>query len=180
MTGQPGLLGLYWGAREEPFDSCVERLYESLRCLQALGYEQYYERGRSRRDALKRPFEVTPSAVRKKLARGRSHTDVPRRPMLDLGWKFSLWSGGADLESYSLSIGCGAYSEYVGNRFVLKLPPCGAHSIRNSPGRASAAFDQLVTIWKPDKGVLCEGSIEWDGGLIVTAQPPLRIIQPRA
>jgi hypothetical protein len=176
MAPKPGLLGLYWGARAESLDACAEHVYESMKCLEALGYNRFYSLGRSRRAALKRPFETTASEVRKKLARGRKYTDIPRAPMVDLGWSLSLWSGDVDSEAYGLSVSCGAYSEYVSNSFVLKLPVCGIHSITSSADRACVAFDELVGIWKPEQGVLCQGSIDWKDNRIV-AEQPLRVIR---
>src|SRR5580698_5416708 len=87
--------------------------YDSLRALKALGYERYFHRGRSRRDALKRELNVTPESVLAKLAKGVNHTDIPRRPIPQLGWSMGLWSGGPDDECYSIDFHCGAYSDHV-------------------------------------------------------------------
>ena len=175
MTGRTGLLGLYWGARQEPIELCAGRVYESLCALKALGYERYFDLGRSRRDALKRELNVTPETVLATLAKGVHYGDIrPRRPMPDLGWNMRLWSGGPNDECYGISFSCGAYSDYVGNNVVMTLPYAGPLRIDASPERALKAYEALLEIWSPDQAVLCEGSIRWDDHhRLVPECPPL-------
>lgn len=173
MNEESGLLGLYWRARQDGLEDSGRRAYETLRQLQQLGYEHYYLLGRSRRDALKRKFEVTEENVLARLSKGVNHTDIPRRPIPELGWSMSLWSGDTDSESYSISMRCGGYSEHVGNSVVLNLPPSGRFSISAAPDRAMQAYEALLGIWQPEQAVLCEGAIDWQGGRIVPAREPL-------
>jgi hypothetical protein len=77
LTRDSGLLGLYWPARRECLEECALRVYETLRVLQILGYKHYYFLGRSRRDALKRPLDVTEQNVLATLAKGVNHADIP-------------------------------------------------------------------------------------------------------
>jgi hypothetical protein len=175
VAGQTGLLGLYWGARQEPIEPCARRAYDSLGALKALGYERYFLPGRSRRDALKRELSVTPEAVLATLAKGVNRADIPpRRPIPELGWSMRLWSGGPDDECYSVSFHCGAYSDHVGNSVVMKRPHAGPLRIDASPERALKAYEALVDIWSPDQAVLCEGSIHWnEHHRLVPECPPL-------
>ena len=178
MSRETGLLGLYWPARPAPLEACARRVYETFRTLQSLGYVPYYFKGRSRRAALKRPFEVTEENVLATLAKGVNHTDVPRRTIPDLGWSLSLWSGGSDGEAYSLAITCGGYSAYVGNNVTLSLPPAGPFSLGVSPQPALKAYEALVGIWQPEQAVLCEGPISWADGRLVPAREPLARYPP--
>jgi hypothetical protein len=174
VGGQPGLVGLYWGARQEPIEPCARRVYESLRALKVLGYERYFLRGRSRRDAMKRELNLTPEAVLATLAKGVNHTDVPRRPIPELGWSLGLWSGGPDDECYGIDFRCGASSDYAGNSVVMSLPLAGPLRIGAAPERALKAYDALVQTWNPDQAVLCEGPIRWDEDHRLVAEcPPL-------
>ena len=173
MTRESGLLGLYWPARRDSLEECGRRAYETFRVLRILGYEHYYFVGRSRRDALKRPFDVTAQNVLATLAKGVNRADIPRRAIPELGWSMSLWSGDSDDESYRISMRCGGYSEHVGNSVVLKLPPVGPFSIAASPDRAMQAYEGLLGIWKPEQAVLCEGSIDWEGGRLIPNREPL-------
>jgi hypothetical protein len=174
VAGQTGLLGLYWGVRREPIELCARRAYDSLRALRALGYERYFLRGRSRRGALEHELNVTLETVLATLAKGANHTDMPRRPIPELGWRMGLWSGGPDEECYSVDFHCGAYSDHVRNSVVMDLPHAGPLRIDASLERALKAYEALVEIWIPDQAVLCEGSIRWDGHhRLVPECPPL-------
>jgi hypothetical protein len=179
---EPALLGLYWGARQRPIEDCADRAHESLRALHALGYERYFRLGKSRKDARKQPFVVTPDAVRAALGKGANYADIPRRAIPELGWRMSLWSGDPTDECYSVSFQVGAYSPYVGNNVLVELPPAGPFRLDASPERARAAFDALVRIWSPEEGVLCAKSAfgRDEQGKIVLARPPLAQLKRNA
>jgi hypothetical protein len=174
LTRESGLLGLYWPARRQRLEDCGQLSYETLHALQTIGYSHYYFLGRSRRDALKRQLEITETNVLAALAKGVNRTDFPpRRPIPELGWSLSLWSGDSDDESYSISVTCGVYSKYVGNCVVLTLPPVGRFSISASRDLAMQAYKELLRIWDPKKAVLCEGFNEWQGDRPVATREPL-------
>lgn len=174
MMGETGLLGLYWGARQQPFETCARRAYQAFRALQSAGYERYFFLGRSRKEALKRRFEVSEDNVRAALRKGVNREEMPpRAPIPDLGWRLSFWSGDANDESYGISILCGAYSPPVSNCVVIDLPQAGPFSLSTSRDRALDAYRALVAIWEPEQAVLCEGSIDWEDGRLVPLRPPL-------
>jgi hypothetical protein len=179
MTSKHGLLGLYWPARKQALEECSALAYNSLRVLQAHGYERFYHLGRSRRDALKRELMVNAESVRSVLEKGVIRRDVPpHRPIPELGWSLFLWSGDADDESYGLSLNCGVYSQCVPNSFVLDLPFAGRHSLAVSSERALETYSALVEIWRPEQAVLCEGSISWDNERrLVPDEKPLALLQ---
>lgn len=151
-----GLIGLYWSARKESLDRCSERYFASLSALQAHGFNSFFRKGRTRKDALKQPFEVSLAAVRESLARGVNRRDTDRKPIPELGFSFSLWSGHADEESYSVSATCGSYSQYVGNCFIVELPSTGARSLPSALQTAFDLFGKLTEIWTPENGVVCD------------------------
>jgi hypothetical protein len=173
-------VALFWGPRPEAIEICALRAYDSLRALQALGYEHYFFRGASREEALKREFNVTTETVLRQLAKGMNYTDPPvPRPMPELGWHMGFWSGGPDAECYVIDFNCGSYS--TGNSVVLKLPPSGPFSIAVAPERALKAYEALVGVWSPDQAVVCEGDTHWDEERrLVTAGPPLAQYPARA
>lgn len=151
-----GLIGLYWSARKESLDRCSERYFASLSALQVHGFNSYFRKGRTRKAALKQPFEVSLAAVRESLERGVNRRDIDRKPIPELGFSFSLWSGHSDEESYSISATCGSYSQYVGNYFVLELPSKGARSLPSALQTALDLFDILIEIWSPENGIVCD------------------------
>lgn len=174
MPNLTGILGLYWGARREPLEQCAGNAYESLRGLEDLGYDRYFLRGPSRRAALRREVELAPESLLAILAKGVSYTDVPRKPIPELGWHMGFWSGGSDDESYSIDFHVGSYSHHVGNNVTLNLPHAGCFSLAAAPERALQAYELLVGLWKPEQAVLCEGSIRWDEQHhLIPERPPL-------
>jgi hypothetical protein len=176
-----GLLAIYWKERRQSFEECTGAVFESLQSLQALGYEHYFQLGKSRKKALEQPFRVTPEDVRALLAKGVNHTDHPRKPIPELGWRLSLWSGGADDESYGISFHVGSYGPYVGNNVVFNLPRSGRFALGASTDPARKAFHALVRIWSPEEGVLCERSTfgRDKAGRITLSRAPLARIQPK-
>jgi hypothetical protein len=114
---ETGLVAVYWGPRKQPLDVCARGVHESLQALRAAGYERYFQLGRSRRDALKRPFEPTPDAVRALLARGIHRGDIPRTPIPELGWTLGLWSGVCESSAFGWEHG----------KLVFKRPPFAQH-----------------------------------------------------
>jgi hypothetical protein len=178
LSAEPGLLGLYWPAREQPFEECVTLSLETFRALQANGYKRFFHLGYGRRKALEDEFAVSVESVSALLAKGVNRTDLlPREPIPELGWRLGVWSGDADDESYSVAIHCGCYSLRVGNSVLLKLPSKGPHSLAASPDGALSVYQALVDLWHPSKAVLCAGRISWDGGRIVPENPPLALLQ---
>jgi hypothetical protein len=179
MTSKSGLLGLYWPARQQALSECSSLALESFRALQAHGYDTFYHLGISRSEALKRSFGVSAASVTSLLEKGVNRTDIPpRRPIPELGWMLSLWSGDLDDESYGISLLCGSYSAYISNSFVLNLPVAGRHSLSVSSERALAVYSALIRIWHPEQAVLCEGSISWDReGKLVPDEEPLALLQ---
>ncbi len=151
-----GLIGLYWSARQESLDHCSDHCLASLSALQTHGYNSLFLKGRTRKAALKQPFEVSLAAVYRLLERGVNRRDSNHQRIPEFGFSFSLWSGGSGDEAYSVSATCGSYSQYVGNHFVLDLPSSGPRSLPSSLESALALFGALIEIWAPDKGIICD------------------------
>jgi hypothetical protein len=49
------------------------------------------------------------------------YTDIPKKPVPDLGFSLGLWNGDEKAIA-GFHITCGAYNKFVGNAFVLNLP----------------------------------------------------------
>lgn len=177
MSAEPGLLGLYWPERREALSECVGLCLETFRILQANGYDRFFTRGASRRDARKHAFVVSAANVSALLEAGVHRRDLPpREPIVDLGWRIGLWSGDADDEAYSLSIHCGSYVPRVRNNVLLQLPPGGPHSLIAASGRARSVYEALLDLWHPTQAVLCSGRILWDEGRIAAVKQPICLL----
>jgi hypothetical protein len=165
MSLDTGLIGLYWSARRESVDQCSERSFSALSCLHAHGFTSFYRLGRSRNEALKRPFELSLASIRQLLKRSVNRNDTDRKPIPVLGYSFNLWSGGPDDFCYEVSGCCGSYSRVVGNNFLLRLPAGGRHSLPSLLPVMPALFGELTDIWTPDRAVVCDRSeLRWDRG----------------
>jgi hypothetical protein len=120
-------IGAYWGPRQESVAQCAERL---MACLERLHdcdevFSQWFEKGKSRKDALSKPFEFrAEDNVLRLLEASRHRHELDRSVMDDLGFMVGLWNGGSDVRSTSLSVTCGSYIENLNlrNSVVLDLP----------------------------------------------------------
>lgn len=158
-----GLLGLYWGPRRQDVEACAGLWLHALHALSGKGFSTYYQKGRSRKDALRRPIDLTLASIQAILAKGVNRRDDNREPIPELGFHFSAWSGHRDGEAYSVSGTCGCWSERVSNTFVLDLPTSGPYSLPQALTSLKQVFGDLVEIWQPDKAVLCDMSeLAWE------------------
>ena len=115
--------GAYWRARQESVEECTERLARFMSALEKIDplFGSWFEKGRSRKGALRTPIAIERPVLREKLLAGRNRTDfAPRQVIEELGFSFWPWNG--QKSSVGLSVHCGAYSERVGNNVVIGLP----------------------------------------------------------
>ncbi len=149
------LLGAYWDARPDSLENCTEnagRFFAGLAEIDPL-LAHWYERGRSRKDALERQVDTSDTQkLQDLLLKGRNRRDVGREVIDELGFKLSLWNGASEEEAEaSVSVHCGAYSERVGNNVLIDLPyqSEGLKWVEN----ASSLLALVAEIWRP----------KWDG-----------------
>src|SRR5438094_7055921 len=116
-----GLLGLYWEARAQPLDECADLCLRTLRTMRDTGFDGFFERGRSRKAALRRAIDLTHDAIRNLLERGVNRRDDDRQVIPELGYGLGLWSGRPGDEAFGLTIHCGSTSKLVGNHVTLNL-----------------------------------------------------------
>lgn len=146
-------VGAYWGPRQEDAGQCADRL---TACFQGLHdcdkvFAKWFERGKSRREALKKPVDVrSKDIVRRLLEAGRHRRDLDRIVMDDLGFTVGLWNGGSDSRSVSISICCGLYSEnpHLRNSVVIDLPEdLGSLADKD---RCVQILKCVAKTWEPD------------------------------
>jgi len=145
------MLGAYWNARPADLAKCtedLERFFAQLAEVDPL-LGRWFERGRSRTDALKRKVATSdPQRLRDLLLKGRHRADIGRRVFEDLGFSFGLWNGAGDeKEKAGVSIHCGSYNERVGNNVCIDLP----YKAENAKWveNASALLAHVAEIWRP-------------------------------
>lgn len=154
-------VGAYWGNRQESPGDCARRtrllLQELSRCDSAFG--QWFEKGRSRTDALQRPVNPDEEVLRELFERSRSRRSVSGGTVSDLGFRVGLWNGAPEDESTALSLSCGGYAStsktWVPNSCVIDLPQGGTSSVRllRLPVMLSVVA-AVVTVLEPEWGVV--------------------------
>lgn len=160
---RPGLLGLYWNARQQSLDECADQCLRTILAMREAGFNGFFQRGRSGKAVHRGEVEMTPEALSGLLARGVCRRDDNREPIPELGWSIGLWSGRSYDESFGLDIHCGCFSESVGNNVVLTLPSSGPHSLAQARVKAEELFDELVALWQPEQAILCNvDDLRWD------------------
>jgi len=158
---QKFMLGAYWNARRDGLEECAEnarRFFAGLTEIDPL-LAQWYERGRSRKDALERKADtLNVQRLEDLLLKGRNRRDIGREVIEELGFKISLWNGAVDEEAEaSLRIHCGSYNERIGNSIVIDLPYQSSGWIE----KATSLLALVVEIWKPRwAGIMSERAMQ--------------------
>lgn len=172
-----GVLALYWSARQEEFEACADKATLTFGKLPLIGFTQFRRLGRSRREAEKLVFEPSPERVAALLRRGVNRNDVDRQPIPDLGWSLRLWSGGADGESFAVSLACGSYSQWVTNSLVVKFPHAGLRVLSKQVDKARTLYVALIRLWQPEQATLCVGEINWNGPVLAPEGECLELLK---
>jgi hypothetical protein len=112
-------------------------------------FAHWYQPGRSRKEALKRPIEPNRAELAKLVLRGKD------RAFEDLGFHISGWNGARDdSEATGFDIHCGGYTSAVRNTCVFTLPRQGmsADRVLTAPTLVGLLRASAVA-WEPDWGV---------------------------
>ncbi|WP_375770799.1 immunity 52 family protein [Archangium gephyra] len=143
--------GAYWGPRKETPEECAQRAEIFLASMAKVdpSFSRWFQQGRSRRDALKRPIEPTRAALEKLIRRGRD------RQFEDLGYSVWAWNGVCvDYEDSGFNFACGAYSEAVSNVCVCNLPTRGPNAERVlTVPVLTGLVRSMVLAWEPDSAI---------------------------
>jgi hypothetical protein len=164
-------VGAYWGPRQESIDGCADRLgrffQDIARCDSV--FKHWYDQGRSRKDALKRPIDVhSRDVVFQLLEKGRHRRALDRSLVEDMGFMIGLWNGQPDEKSLSLNVSCGMFadSSNLSNAVVLDLPE-DLEKLADT-NRLATLLEIMARVWDPEwAGVISRASREargWKGG----------------
>lgn len=143
---------VYWGPRKEHAASCALRTQNFLSALALVSddFRGWRFGGTSEEAARANPLiDLSVGVLTSLLEDGRNRTDVGYEVIEDLGYRISVWNGGAPQHATSLMIGCGKYSTIgnSGNAVVLGLP---ATFNANSAGLLRKLMEAMVEPWEPD------------------------------
>lgn len=161
-------LGAYWGARRETVEECTDRWVDFLERIASIdsSLATWYERGRSDRDALRRPIDGTRERMHGLLLAGRNRLDSGDRAVIEeLGFQVGMWNGAAN--AAGLTVCCGVYSEVkgVGNLLVMDLPSADGDAGRLfTRATARALVEAVVECWEPTW-------VTWTSDDLADAQP---------
>lgn len=159
---QKFILGAYWGARCDGIEESAEnarRLFSELaECDPRLA--QWFKKGRSRKEALKRPVDsLNPRQLKELLLKGRVRRDLGRDVIEELGFGLSLWNGERDYnDEATVSIRCGIYIERLQNSVVIELPcRCPNSGWRE---KAPSLLALVARLWRPEwAGIMSTGAM---------------------
>jgi hypothetical protein len=164
MATEHPFVGAYWTAREETRIACAGRIAAFLRSLAGKPLlSRWYLKGRSRTTAVT-PLDLTVEGIAKKLR--QNHTDIPRRPIPDLGFSLGIWNGD-DEASAGLMLKCGAYSTWVGNSVVLSLPRQEPPNDAAALARFRELVEKIAAAFDPDVAVPTSSELNARGGRTV-------------
>ncbi|MFY2560778.1 immunity 52 family protein [Corallococcus terminator] len=143
--------GAYWGARKETAEECARRaeaFFSTLREVDS-SFSNWFQQGKSRKDALKRPIEPSRTSLEEIVRRGRD------RVFEDLGFRFSAWNGAHDdHDGSSFNVTCGGFTDVVCNSCVFDLPSQGPNAERVLTSKVVSHLVRSMAIaWEPDSAV---------------------------
>lgn len=144
-------VGVYWRARAADVTSCADLTLRHFEALAAASpnLARWYQRTNRKP---KKPIEVdvrSNAVLQSLLLEGLNCTDVPRKPIPELGWRISLWNGDLAGRSAVTSVHCGLYSQNPNLSNVAYISIEG--DVPNE--LAIELLRALVEIWNPDRGV---------------------------
>jgi hypothetical protein len=119
-------LGAYWDSRQDSLEESTERVMRFLSGMAEIDplLGRWFERGRSRKDAIAHPVDHHDrSRLQTLLLKGQNRYDDGGGVIEELGFGLGLWNGASqDEEEASLSIHCGCFNDRIGNNVILDLP----------------------------------------------------------
>lgn len=143
--------GAYWAARKESPEACARRAEGLMADLPGIdpSFAQWFQQGKSRKDALKRPVVPTRTELEKLFRRGKD------RIFEDLGFRISAWNGASDdYDGSAFHVTCGGYTDVVCNSCVFNLPSRGPNAERVLTAQVLGALVRSLAIaWEPDCAV---------------------------
>lgn len=144
-------LGAYWDARHDSISACTKSVSQLLNGMAAIdpALSHWYERGRSRKDALTSSVDsLESSQLEALLLKGRNRYDEGGGVIEELGYSLGLWNGAAgDEGEASLRVHCGCSNNGIGNNVVLDLP---MQSKNLGDAKSAASLLALVAeTWRP-------------------------------
>jgi hypothetical protein len=152
--------GAYWGPRRESPGECARRAEMFLAEMATVdpSFARWFQQGKSRKDALKRPVEPDCAMLEKLIRKGRD------RQFEDLGYSVWAWNGVCDdYDDSGLNFNCGSHAESLSNRCVVDLPSRGpnAERVLSAPVLAGLVRS-MVNSWEPDSAI-ATSSVHMDG-----------------
>jgi hypothetical protein len=127
-------LGAYWRDRKESAADCARRVKQCLAKFSDCdpSFSHWFEKGKSRRDALTAPVALEDEPLTKLLLRNHPNAASPQSSYEPLGFQLAVWNGGQNDESASFSAICGCHAKNTAlwNNCVVNLPSEGPASER--------------------------------------------------
>lgn len=131
---------------------CAKNIYDFLILLKAHNpdlFASWYEKGYSKKEAMKRKIDITEEQFSKDLGKNKNKKHD------DLGTTISYWTGNENEElSAAISFTIGGYGDksFNKNSCVINLPSEGKYY--EIPENQESLKNLLVQYWKPDSALI--------------------------
>jgi len=156
-------IGAYWGPRVQSIEEVTAAALNLFRRLAEADtlFSDWYQLGRSSKEAKEHVFVPGEDSVRQLLLRGQNRRDADRRPIGELGFSLSVWNGRVGPGAANLSILMGAASERVSNRCVVSIQqgPSSSLDISTVP-KLKRVMSVLVETLNPNRAVVSSSSVD--------------------
>jgi hypothetical protein len=149
------VIGLYWGARKENLDECIDKVSNTFLKLKEIhaSMQEWYLTTKPKKGHLVVPIDLSLEGIKSLLLRGRSFRDDGSLDE-DLGYLVYLKSIKDFSKAHVLSIKCGSTSELIPNSVVLTISKYEGYDYMTKDELLKTIYSRLKDIWKPDKGIL--------------------------
>jgi hypothetical protein len=152
------MIGAYWGSKAETLFQVRDKVLLTLQRIASVDEQflTWYERGRSRKQALETKVDLTSEYIEGLCRKAIKKGELDNQFYAKNGFVFGLWTGHRDDESGSISFSVGDSFTVQGlsNSCYIDIPSEGSaynRLIRLATAKQLLAI--LVDIWKPDYAI---------------------------
>ena len=153
-------IGIYWGARKESIETCVDKIVKTFDYLCNLdeSFRSWYSTNKPKKGKVASPLNLSRDSVMSLLIKGQNYNDEGKL-VEELGYLLHLKSEENYGRAHLLSFSCSGYSK------VSKLIPNNVNLTLRGEVMKNSFFNinnieslymKLYEIWEPEEGIMRE------------------------
>ncbi len=148
-------LGIYWEARNDSVELCVNMLYETFVFLDECddSFHFWYTTQRPKKGQVIEPINLSKEGIKDLLIKGQNFNDDGTLNS-DLGYLVYLKSSKDFSKAHVISITCGNVSKLLKNSVTLNMYNSKDHPNLNNNKFLEKIYLRLVEIWRPANGII--------------------------